>query len=238
MSLVSASGLVSGIKEYIYHGIQQLPIVLAATSLLFTITTGSVAHANLAGGLIIIIPFFRSYFINISILDLFVGRFLPFTRSTGKSCDIIQSMDKSLNSFINSGTKPIPSYWLTSISFFIGYVVSNAVDSLTLSSESSADPTHIEKRKSQAVYCIIATLVISCILLVSRFRMMSGCEGLTFWAKITSIVAAAGAAVIGYGVYGISRNCKARASDLLGILSQILPASASSPHPIVCAESD
>ena len=232
MSLVSASGFVGGIKEYIYHGIQQLPIVLAATSLLFTITTGSVAHANLAGGLIIIIPFYTW------VLHLFVGRFLPFTRSTGKSCDIIQSMDKSLNSFINSGTKPIPSYWLTSISFFIGYVVSNAVDSLTLSSESSADPTHIEKRKSQAVYCIVATLVISCILLVSRFRMMSGCEGLTFWAKITSMVAAAGAAVIGYGVYGISRNCKARASDLLGILSQILPPSASSPHPIVCAESD
>ena len=233
MSLVSASGLVSGIKEYIYHGIQQLPIVLAATSLLFTITTGSVAHANLAGGLIIIIPFYTW------LLHLFIGFWIPtFIRSTGKSCDIIYSMDRSLNSFIDTKTnpKPIPSYWLTSISFFIGYAISNAVDSLTTSSEFNADPTNIEKRKSQAVYCIIATLVISGILLVSRFRMMSGCEGLTFWAKITSMIAAAGAAVIGYGVYGISRNCGSRASDLFGILSQILPASASSPHPIVCAE--
>lgn len=235
MSLVSASGFVSGIKEYIYHGIQQLPIVLAATSLLFTITTGSVAHANLAGGLIIIIPFYTW------ILHLLLGYLLPtFIRSTGDTCNIIQSIDRRRNSFIDNKatTKPIPSYWLTSIGFFIGYAVSNAVDSLTLSSDSSADPTHIEKRKSQAVYCIIATLVISGILLVSRFRMMSGCEGHSFWIKITSLIAAAGAAAIGYGVYGISRNCGSRASDLFGILSQILPASASSPHPIVCAESD
>ena len=31
MSLVSASGLVSGIKEYIYRGIQELPTVLSLT---------------------------------------------------------------------------------------------------------------------------------------------------------------------------------------------------------------
>jgi len=37
MSLTSASGIITGMKEYIYRGMQQLPIVLASTSLLFTV---------------------------------------------------------------------------------------------------------------------------------------------------------------------------------------------------------
>ena len=44
----------------------------------------------------------------------------------------------------------------------------------------------------------------------------------------------AGAAGIGYGMYNLSRKCGARSSDLFGVLSQILPPSATSPHPVVC----
>ena len=240
MSLVSASGFIGGLKEYMYRGIQQLPIVLAATSLLFTITTGSIAHANLAIGLIFIMPLFTW------VSHLFYGavfkKFYPaeiFWRQSGSdTCNIIQSMEKRMVSYLDERkpSQPIPSYWLMSISFFIGYVLSNAVDSLNTPSEPNANSVQLEKRNSQAIYCIITTTVISILLLGLRFRMTRGCEGSGFIGIGCSMLSASVAAVIGYYIYFISRKCGARASDLLGVLSQILPASSYSVNPIVCAE--
>ena len=58
MSLVSASGFITGVKEYIYRGIQEMPLVLILTSLLFVITTGSIAHTSLLIGLIVLMPIY------------------------------------------------------------------------------------------------------------------------------------------------------------------------------------
>ena len=242
MSLVSASGFIGGVKEYIYRGIQQLPIVLAATSLLFTITTGSIAHANLAIGLIFLMPFF-TWILHL-VYGLVFNKIYPgdisWTRATGESCNIIQSMEKRMNSYFDmkKSAEPIPSHWLMSLSFFIGYAISNAVDSLTAPSDPSADPINIEKRNTQAIYCIVATSVLSLIFLGVRFRMMRGCEGRGWLGLVFSGLSAAVAGVIGWGVYNLSRKCGSRASDLFGVLSQIIPASSLSQRPIVCAESE
>ena len=242
MSLVSASGLIGGVKEYMYRGVQQLPIVLAATSLLFTITTGSIAHANLAGGLIFLMPIYT--FLLQSVFGLILNKYAPgnisWTRSTGDACNIIQTSEKRMNSYFDtkSPIESVPSYWFMSVGFFIGYAISNAVDSLMTPAESNADPTNIEKRNSQAIYIIVATCVMSLLLIGARFSMMRGCEGRGWMGIALSIVSAAGAAAIGNGIYTLSRKCGSRASDLFGVLSQILPASSMSPHPIVCTSED
>ena len=248
MSLVSASGFIGGIKEYMYRGFQQLPIVLATTSMIFTITTGSIAHANLAGGLIFIIPFYTWSLQQI--FGLIFNRFRPntldWTRNTDDSCNIMKSSDiKKLGIFDknNRSSESVPSYWLMSIGFFIGYGISNAVDSLLSPSESNADSTHIEKRKSQAVYTIAALSVLCVAILFMRFSMMRDCEGQGLegrgWVGLTlSVLCAIGAACIGKGIYDVSRKCGSRASDLFGILSQILPPSSMTSHPIVCTETD
>lgn len=240
MSLVSASGLIGGVKEYIYRGVQQLPIILAATSLLFTITTGSIAHGNLALGLILIIPMY-TYILQILfgwVMNKFAPGNISWTRSTGDTCNIIQTSEKRINSYFDvksSSAESVPSYWLMSVGFFIGYAISNAVDSLMTPAEPNADPTHLEKRNSQAVYIIIATVVMTVMLLGVRFSMMRGCEGRGWMGLTLSVVSLCSASVIGYDVYAISRMCGSRASDLFGVLSQILPASSTSPHPIVCS---
>lgn len=239
MSLVSASGLIGGVKEYIYRGVQQLPIVLAATSLLFTITTGSIAHANLAGGLIFLMPIYTFLLQTVFgwVLNKYAAGNISWTRSTGDACNIIQTTEKRMNSYFETKTtiESVPSYWFMSVGFFIGYAISNAVDSLMTPAEPNADPTHLEKRTSQAVYIIVATCVMSFILLGMRFGMMRGCEGRGWMGIALSVVSACGAAAIGNGVYTLSRKCGSRASDLFGVLSQILPASSTSSHPIVCA---
>jgi hypothetical protein len=121
------------------------------------------------------------------------------------------------------------------ISFFIGYCISNAVDSLlTPAAQGSSDINH-EKRNTHAILVIVTTSIFSVLVLGVRLYFMSSCEGIHWGGYLLSFLASAGAAGIGYGMYDLSRKCGARSSDLFGVLSQILPASATSPHPIVCA---
>jgi len=243
MSLVSASSLIGGIKEYTFRGVQQLPIVLTATSLLFTITTGSVVHANLTMGLGVLMPIY-TYLLQIT-LGFILKKFVPnqrvsWTRSTGDTCNLVPSHGpQKIGLFDPSNeaeAQSVPSYWLMSVGFFIGYAISNAVDSLMAPALPNSDTNSHEKRSSQAIYIIAATVTLSLILLAVRFTSMRGCEGRGWLGIILSLLAAGGAASIGYGIYTLSRKCGSRASDLFGVLSQILPASATAPNPIVCAE--
>ena len=239
MSLASASSIIGGVKEYTFRGIQQLPIVLATTSLVFTIASGSVVHATLAGGLMTIIPLYT--FMLQTVLQAVLSRSLhannSWKRSKDDSCSIIKER-LSLDSLTSPmASTSVPSYWLTSIGFFIGYAISNAVDSLTIPSQPTADPSNIEKRKTQAVYVIVASCVFFAALLFVRFRVSSSCEGFGGLGWVLSILSAGGAAAIGFGAYSFSRKCGSRTSDLFGILSQILPTSSTAPNPVVCMAS-
>ena len=242
MSLVSAAGFVGGVKEYIFRGIQQLPIVLASTSLIYTIATGSVVHANLALGLTVLMPLYSwilQLLLGWLLLKFAPGQKISWTRSTGDTCNLIpdHSPGKQLSYYDannESAVQSVPSYWLMSVAFFIGYAISNGVDSLLAPAQPNADPSNQEKRHSHAIYVIAATSVLSAIVLALRFTTMRGCEGRGLLGIVLSVVAAGGAASIGYGMYTVSKQCGSRASDLFGILSQILPAAATAPHPVVC----
>lgn len=239
MSLVSASGFVGGIKEYVYRGIQQLPIVLASTSLVYTVATGSMAHLNLFAGLGVLMPI---YTFLLQCLVQFIMNFVAkdtifWKRASGDTCNLVPSGKQETLSYYTSDPKgggAVPSYWLMSIGFFIGYSISNAVDSLLTPAVAGANSVNHEKRNTQAIFIIVATSIFSVLIIGMRLFYMRGCEGTGWGGVAMSLVAATGAAAIGQGMYKFSRTCGARSSDLFGVLSQILPASASSPHPVVC----
>jgi len=242
MSLTSASGVISGIKEYGYRGIQQLPIVLTATSLLFTITTGSVAHANLVAGLAVLMPLYTVILqitLGYILKNLAPGYTLWWTRSTSDTCNIIPAVNvaKGFKAYdpasVGDGVS-VPSFWLMEVSFFIGYAMSNAFDSLFTPALRNADPESHEKRKYGAIVVLAMLAILSGLLLMVRLFLMTGCEGRGTLGIFLSILCAGGAGWIGYIMYTVSRACGSRASDLFGLLSQMLPASATSPSPIVC----
>jgi hypothetical protein len=238
-----------GLKEYIYRGLQQLPIVLASTSLIYTIATGSIAHLNIFLGMTFVIPFV-TWLLQI-IIGFISNRLLPgsilLQRSGGDTCDLIPPLTPPDRKdyerfFVSLATKEkryegfIPSFWLMEVAFFIGYALSNGVDSLLIPAEQGSSDVNNEKRNTQAMIVIFTTTIFAFIVLVMRFVFMSSCEGTGTWGYIISILCAIGAAGIGYGMYMFSRICGARCSDLFGILSQILPQSSTTPHPIVCKE--
>lgn len=288
MSLVSASGFIGGIKEYTYRGIQQLPLVLTSTSLIFMITTGSMAHTNMALGLALLMPVYTlvlqtllKFILNggygfvifiilglslmvtgiaegvaqhgvssslsiLSAIILFVTAgfsgnsakdFASWSRSTGDTCDIVSSYQAKRAEFYlkPSGTEAVPSFWLMSLAFFIGYSLTNAVDNLTAPAQPSSDENGHEKRTTQSVIVIVSTLVFALIVLYMRFTYMRGCEGRGTLGILLSVISSLGAMVIGYGTYTLSKQCGARSSDLFGIMSQIIPVAATTSNPIVCA---
>lgn len=242
MSLISASGIIGGTKEYLYRGVQQLPIVLGTTSLIFTITTGSIAHANLALGMGILMPIYT--FIMQTALGFILNKVAPmqrvsWTRSTGDTCNLIPSPGgkPTITAYKsdNSGGESVPSYWLMSLAFFIGYSIMNALDNLMTPAQPSSDQAGVEKRNTQSVFVIVSTCVFSLLILAVRFGLMRSCEGRGTLGIGLSLLSAAVAGYIGVQVYILSKKCGARSSDLFGILSQIIPAGSSTPNPIVCS---
>jgi hypothetical protein len=243
MSLTSASGVVGGVKEYIYRGVQQLPIVLGSTSLLYTVTTGSMAHMNMFLGLSVVSPFY-TYLVQL-LFSVIFGYFFPnelfWKRGSGDTCNIIPSFEKNhtLEYFKqdSTGGGVIPSYWITSLGFFVGYSLTNATDTLLEPVLPGSNSINAEKRNTQATFTIIAIVIFTILILTMRLFYMRGCEGSQTVGVLFSLLAALGSGGIGYGMYTLSKACGARSSDLFGILSQILPPSSNIQHPIVCSAS-
>lgn len=226
MSLISASGIISGLKEYVYRGIQQLPIVLASTSLVLGITTGSIAHNILFLGMLILIP-------ACTLLLQLVGGFLKLHRTTGDTCDLAtlhHQKDLTLKYFEGNKEEFAPSYWITSIGFFFGYAFSNISDTFH---EKPGDGES-EAFTHHTIFIAINTSIFFLLLLFIRLYFMRGCDGISFFGKVFSLVAGFSTGVIGWYSYILSKKCGARSTDLFGIVSQFIPVSASAPKPVVC----
>lgn len=239
MSLTSASGIITGMKEYVYRGMQQLPIILASTSLLFTVTTGSIAHLNLFLGLSVLMPAYTFGLQSILsfLIPLITTDNISWKRATGDTCDLIGTLrDKkiTLDQFTKTDSVATPSYWITSLGFFFGYAVSNIVDSFNHPSSEGASDVNKERRHSHSMFIAINISVFFLIILGTRLWFMRGCDGLGTLGLIISYVCAILAGLIGYTTYDISRQCGARSTDLFGVLSQLLPSSAGASNPIVC----
>jgi hypothetical protein len=242
MSLVSASSFVGGLKEYMYRGVQQLPLILTMITFLFSITTGSIGHTTLFTGLAFVMPLFTLA------SQLFLGKvlnkFFPdmesqWKRSRGDTCNIITDYNLlgKLPYYIGQPGVSTPSFWITSIGFFFGYVFANVSETLKEQPVSNANTMAYEKRVTTATYIAFSASIFFILLLVVRFVYMGSCEGGGAFGKTLGVMFMVISGLIGWGFYDLSIKCGARSSDLLGILSQILPASATSTTPTVCLAS-
>jgi hypothetical protein len=244
MSLVSASGLIGNTKEYIYRGIQQLPLIMSLTSFMMTITTGSIAHATLFGGLTVLIPLFTfvsQYILGNILLWAIPQHKTEWSRSTVDVCKIIPGPEsfKKLEYYTygaNTNMSIAPSYWITSIGFVFGYFIMNGVDTLNVPIAPGANSIGRDKRYTQAIHIIVATSIIFSLIVGARFYFMGDCEGRGLIGYILGGLFGFISILIGVGMYYASRACGARSSDLFGVLSQMLPASAMSPTPVVCTQ--
>jgi hypothetical protein len=133
-----------------------------------------------------------------------------------------------------------PSYWMAHISFFFGYLLSNAVrmfiqaPDLSLIRGASSDAikssinAKIAARKEKAVSVMISTLVFLVLITIMRI-IATGAETL---AGITFAIVVLGSA--GFGWYYAAETLGATNSDVFGIAVQMMAPDSGATKPKTC----
>lgn len=235
--------IISDIRGFIYGGAIQLPLTLAGTFLIIGFFTANYAMLFFLFGFLILVPFSVQVILNPTfgwILTYLPGFTKLFGTIKNNVCGIMPSFKTVRNGQKEEEEMNVFSTWTAMISFFIGYILTNAV-SLLNHSESSAnikfstaktdENAEINPKKTISVIATysIVMLIISVIFLFF-VRTMSSCETI-----FTTIISIALFTYFGHGWYlAISSMGEERVSDLFGIVNRILPPSAITNGPIAC----
>ncbi len=114
------------------------------------------------------------------------------------------------------------------ICFFLGYILTNAVELYKRTPDPGADPTKVANRTSHAVLSIASIVVFTFI--VIGFRKYAGCEPTVGLLLGTPLFG-----TLGYVWYTILSSVSGgRLADLFGISNRILPATATADRPVAC----
>lgn len=221
------------IRIFMYGGLVSLPLTIAGSMVLLGLFTGNYAMLFFLIGFLLLTPLV-SYGINL----LFI---IAAKRSGSKLFDAYMSDICKLNAEYIDGPKVegaelepvVSSSWVAMVSFFIGYLVTNAIklhnyESIEESTTESKDSSRITNRKSQAIIAIAAIIIFSSIALAYRYK--SGCESKAGMIPTSLLFGWAG-----YGWYKL-QSCSGddRLADLFGIANRLLQPDATNNGPIAC----
>jgi hypothetical protein len=234
----SLKGIIGDIRTFLYGGVLTLPLTIAGTMSILGLFTANYAMLFFLVGYLILAPLGATIF-NFTLNTLFAGKsFNPFKARTTDVCRLVIPFTTLPNPVGSSDETVISSSWVAMISFFIGYIFTNAIQlysreapdtTITVDSSSAPDlSSKVVTRKSQAIVAMISVIVFG--LIVLGFRYYTGCESITGMI-LTSFLFV----FFGYGWYkALSSVGQDRLSDLFGIANRLLPPSAISNGPIAC----
>lgn len=224
-------------------------------SLLVTLRTSLLlAFKSLPLLLISFITFLAFGLGNISLFILLIGHvlivpiiteFFHFISSKSPNIALLTSNDISqlIPTPLGSVTTPVnvfPSYWMAHISFFSGYLLSNAVSmyrqepNLSLIQGASSDAVKrsiqlkIAARKEKAMTLIIST--VSFLLLITLLRMIA--TGAETFAGVSIAIIFLGLA--GGGYYLFAEVLGVTNSDVFGIAMQMMSPDSAATKPKTC----
>jgi hypothetical protein len=251
---------ISDLHVFLYGGLRSLPFALGGTMLLIGLFTSNYAVLFFLIGLLIVAPL-GTWIVNrlipvmynciqylwYLILAFFKGKeaaeyakptdFLGIPYFKTKMQDVCKLIIPFGSSSSNGEETVISSEWMAMSSFFIGYILCNALQlykndmsgSASLNDPNAPDTQiKVNKRKSQAMFALISIAIFALILL--GFRWSTGCE------KFVSILLTGPLfGIIGYYWYKLlSEVGQGRLSDIFGIANRLLVPSAIKNGPIAC----
>ena len=164
---------------------------------------------------------------------------IPYFNTPVKDvCKLIIPFGSDPKNSINESETVISSQWMAMSSFFIGYVICNALQlykndvtgSATLNVPDAPDTQmKINKRRSQAMFALVSIAIFGLIVLGFRWYT-TGCD-----KGIGIILTGAGFGAAGYYWYQLlSEVGQGRLSDIFGIANRLLVPSAIKNGPIAC----
>lgn len=253
---------IADLQVFLYGGLRSLPFALGGTMLIIGLFTSNYAVLFFLIGLLVAAPL-GAWIVNRIIpiiwncfqylFYLFLSIFMkdaayykpaefvhiPYFNTTVKDvCKLIIPFGSDPKNSINESETVISSEWTAMSSFFIGYVICNALQlynnnvtgSATLNVPDAPDTQmKINKRKSQAMFALVSICIFA--LIVLGFRFWTGCEP----RMIGMILTAVGFGAAGYFWYQLlSIVGQGRLSDIFGIANRLLVPSAIKNGPIAC----
>lgn len=236
----SLATLVADIRAFIYNGITVLPLTVIGTSLILSLMTANYALLFMLFSMIFIVPLvlFGGNLV-LDLLQVTIGA--PSSRLWGASssdlCDLIPPFPIPHRAS-SQMSLTFGSYWLAMMSFFFGYVISNAVALLRKETQEPVNADDVTKnmvasgamnRKTQAITAIIATGILAIIVIIMRI-MNTSCE-----PYILSPIMAVAFASFGSSIYAfLALRGEDRLSDIFGIANRLLSPDAMNNKPYAC----
>ena len=227
-----------------YGGMNSLPLTIGGTMLILGLFTANYAMLFFLLGFLIITPV-TLWLYNILLdktvksLLILIIRLLSFgqldteyitsiLKTTVKSdvCKINIPYKTELNS---SESEPESSTWVAMITFFIGYILKNAIELYSRESSDVDIKSKVNNRKFQAIVSICSIIIFAMVVL--GYRLYSGCE-----SKLEIIVSSLIFIPLGFGWYkALSSVGQDRLSDIFGIANRLL--SPTADVPVACIPS-
>ena len=241
----SLKGVISDIHTFLYGGMSTLPLTIAGTMLILGLFTANYAILFFLIGYLIGVPIVST------LLNFIVGLIFtpgvkynlfghifsnPFEGMDSDICQVVQTVGKNANS-TGKPTIQFASPWLSMVTFFLGYLLTNALklysmttidSSITVNSNGPDVTNKVSNRKTQALISLISICVFA--VAVIAFRMYSSCD-----SAVSALLGAGAFGTAGYYWYQLlSMVGQDRLSDLFGIANRLLPPSAIENKPIAC----
>lgn len=217
---MSAPWTVRG-KELVFNGFQDLPNILIVSSLLLGGIIGSMPLIILGLGALGSSAF---YLIIQNSLTMFGVELLnvPYD-SACVSHKGFYDFKKRTN------FNGLPSTWLFTLSYFVGYLLYNSITIIGLNPTSNNDTDKINSRRAQGISVLIAILIMFLVFVIYRIR--SKCETI-FSGFVGSILGL----VTGIGIFISVMNTDLRIGDVLQIKQGMEPVTTLQNQlaPIVC----
>lgn len=229
----SLKDIISDIRVFLYGGMRTLPLTLAGTLLILGLMTANYAILFFLVGFLLLVP---AVSIVIDLLAKFIGLDKYFRTTQTDTCRlVIPFITSSTNSISSDTSTTFSSLWVSLMSFFFGYILSNGFALYSrpamnneISLQQQQEPSGVTKRTSQALISIITTVLF--FLLVIGYRLYTGCE-----TKMGTVISILIFGLLGRGWYNaLSSVGQDRLSDLFGIANRLLPQSAIANGPIAC----
>jgi hypothetical protein len=217
---MSAPWTVRG-RELVLNGFQDLPNILIVSSLLLGGITGSMPLIILGLGALGSSAF---YLIIQNSLSMFALNWFKVPYSSACVSHKGYYDVKYRTSFDG-----LPSTWLFTLSYFVGYLLWNAVTIISLNPTTKNDVDKINSRRAQGISVLIAILIMYLVFVIYRIR--SNCETI-----ISGFAGTILGLVTGIGIFISIMNTDLRIGDVLQIRQGMEPVTTlqNQAAPIVC----
>lgn len=207
-------------REFTLATYHNLPNTLFVASLLLGAIQGNLPMVWIAIGMMI-----NGFSVSViqEILGLIFPKWRQVHQRVSASCTIVQDFEPGTEmTYVVA-----PSHWFAATTYFVVFVLYNAIQVTILPAAKGADPAKVDVRKAFTLSVITLSVMF---LLLILLRGLTGCE--TWLGSILGILMGSGVAI---GYWHLLDICNSGVPpDILNVIAATAPARTEEETPVIC----